>query len=65
MLRLPEAAPDIEAEALWPYMRRDKKATASGGLRWVLPGDPGVVEIVSGVDEALVRRAIERVTSAG
>jgi 3-dehydroquinate synthetase len=60
---LPEAAPSIDAAAVWPYMRRDKKASASGGLRWVLPGEPGLVEIVSGVDEALVQRAVERVTN--
>jgi 3-dehydroquinate synthetase len=58
---LPEAAPDLDAAALWPFIRRDKKAS-TGALRWVLPGEPGVVDLVRGVDEAVVDRALDVVT---
>jgi 3-dehydroquinate synthetase len=60
---LPEAAPGLAPAALWPYMRRDKKATA-GALRWVLPVGPGRVAIQSGVADDVVEQALIRVTRA-
>jgi 3-dehydroquinate synthase len=60
---LPETAPGLAPAALWPYLRRDKKA-AAGALRWVLPATPGYVEIVHGVDEAVVDRALALITGA-
>jgi 3-dehydroquinate synthase len=59
---LPERFAGPTPAELWPYMRRDKKATA-GALRWVLPTAPGHVEIVRGVDEAVVDRALALVTT--
>jgi 3-dehydroquinate synthase len=61
---LPEIAPDLHPAAVWPYMRRDKKAVA-GQLRWILPDAPGRVEIVQGVDEAVIERALATVTGTG
>jgi 3-dehydroquinate synthase len=58
---LPVAAPGLVPAAIWPYLRRDKKVDA-GTLRWVLPGEPGAVAIVRGVNEAVVDRALALVT---
>jgi 3-dehydroquinate synthase len=60
---LPESAPGLDPAAVWPYLRRDKKAVA-GALRWVLPDAPGRVGIVRGVDEATVDRALRLATGA-
>ena len=49
--------PDWDAEEMIATMRRDKKSV-SGKLRFVLPTELGNVELVDGVDEGLVRRAM-------
>lgn len=54
-LGLPTDPPDCDPEAVLRTMRHDKKA-ALGQLRFVLPTRLGHVELVSGVDEALIRR---------
>ena len=60
---LPETAPGLRPESVWPYLRRDKKAVA-GTLRWIVPTEPGRVEIVQGVDAATIERALAVVTGA-
>lgn len=57
---LPERAAGATVAALWPYLRRDKKATA-GSLRWVLPTEPGRVELVRGIADGHVDAALEQV----
>lgn len=58
---LPEATTGLRPEAVWSYLRRDKKAVA-GQLRWILPAEPGRVDIVQGVDEAVIGWALTAVT---
>ncbi len=49
--------PEWDAEEMIATMRRDKKSVG-GKLRFVLPTEMGNVELVDGVDEALVARAM-------
>ncbi len=59
-LRLPTATDALRgttADALLAIMARDKK-TLGGRLRFVLPSRIGHVELVDGVDPALVRRVL-------
>jgi len=51
------ALPEWDADEMIATMRRDKKSL-SGKLRFVLPTEMGIVELVDGVDEAAVRRAL-------
>ena len=55
-LGLPTTVTGLDLEALMATMQRDKKAE-HGRLRFVLPARLGHVELVGGVDAALVRRA--------
>lgn len=55
-LGLPTEVPPCNLDELLRMMRHDKKA-AHGQLRFVLPSRLGHVELVGGVDDALVRRA--------
>jgi 3-dehydroquinate synthase len=55
-LGLPTTVPGLEIDALMTAMQRDKKAEG-GRLRFVLPSRLGHVELVGGIDPALVRRA--------
>ena len=50
--------PGLDPDELIAVMRRDKKAL--DGLTFVLDGPAGV-EVVTGVDEAPVRAALERI----
>ena len=54
------AAPPVglDPEHLVALMERDKKALS--GLTFILDGGPDGVEVVSGVDDAAVRRSLER-----
>ena len=54
---LPVTYQSADAEAMLPVMRRDKKAE-HGKLRFILPTEIGVVELVDGIDESAVRAAI-------
>jgi 3-dehydroquinate synthase len=56
-LGLETAATGLDQNALLEAMQRDKKAE-HGKLRFVLPSRLGHVELVGGVDPALVRRAL-------
>ncbi len=56
-LGLPTEETNLDREALLAAMARDKKVE-HGKLRFVLPSRLGHVELVSGVDPALVRRAM-------
>jgi 3-dehydroquinate synthase len=56
-LGLETAAPGLDPDALLEAMQRDKKVE-HGKLRFVLPSRLGHVELVGGVDPALVRRAL-------
>ena len=50
---LPLTKPDLSLERLMPYLARDKK-NLKGQLRFVLLGEPGQLEVVTGIDgEAL------------
>jgi 3-dehydroquinate synthase len=55
-LSLPTTMTGLDLEALMAAMQRDKKAE-HGRLRFVLPSRLGHVELVGGVDAALVRKA--------
>lgn len=56
--KLPVVFEAADAEKMLPVMMRDKKV-AHGKLRFILPTEIGVVELVGGIDEAAVRQAIE------
>lgn len=56
--RLPTRLPTADPDAMLPVMMRDKKV-AHGKLRFILPSEIGAVELVGGVEESLVRRAID------
>ncbi len=56
-LGLPAEPPDLDPDEALRTMRHDKKA-ARGQLRFVLPSRLGHVELVSGVDEGLVRQVL-------
>ena len=56
-LGLPVDVPKVDCEQLLSAMVHDKK-TEQGKLRFVLPDRLGHVELVSGVDVALVREAL-------
>ena len=56
--RLPTTLASADPDAMIPVMRRDKKV-AHGELRFVLPSRIGAVELVSGIDEDAVGKAIE------
>ena len=56
--QLPTTLPTANPDDMLPVMMRDKKV-AHGNLRFVLPSEIGVVELVGGVDESDVREAIE------
>jgi 3-dehydroquinate synthase len=55
--KLPITFPAADVDQMLPVMMRDKKV-AHGKLRFILPSKLGQVELVGGVDEAMVRRAI-------
>jgi 3-dehydroquinate synthase len=52
-----EVLPEWDADEMIATMHRDKKSLA-GKLRFVLPSELGKVELVDGIDEAAVRRAL-------
>ena len=54
---LPTSLAEADPDAMLPVMMRDKKV-AHGKLRFILPTEIGVVELVGGIDEAAVRKAI-------
>lgn len=54
---LPTTLSEADPDQMLPVMKRDKKV-AHGKLRFILPTEIGVVELVGGIDEAAVRRAI-------
>ena len=56
--QLPICLPDADPAAMLPVMMRDKKV-AHGQLRFVLPTQLGLVQLVGGVDKDAVVRAIE------
>ena len=56
-VRLPTKVPKSDIDQLVAAMQKDKKV-AHGKLRFILPSRIGHVELVSDVDEALVRAAI-------
>jgi 3-dehydroquinate synthase len=56
--RLPATLAEADPEAMLPVMMRDKKV-AHGKLRFILPTEIGAVELVGGIEESAVRRAIE------
>jgi len=56
--RLPTKLPDADADQMLSIMKRDKKA-AHGNIRFILPSEIGVVQLVGGIDETKVREAIE------
>ena len=58
---LPTTLPDADPDAMLPVMQRDKKV-AHGKLRFVLPTEMGVVDLVDGIEEEAVRRAILETT---
>jgi 3-dehydroquinate synthase len=55
--QLPVTLAGADPDAMLPVMMRDKKV-AHGKLRFVLPSEIGVVELVGGVAETAVRKAI-------
>ncbi len=55
-LGLPTTVTGLDIDALMTAMQRDKKAE-EGKLRFVLPSRLGHVELVGGIDAALIRRA--------
>lgn len=55
---LPIALNSADADAMLPVMMRDKKV-AHGKLRFILPTQIGAVDLVGGIEESAVRRAIE------
>lgn len=55
---LPTKFEQADPDQMIPVMMRDKKV-AHGKLRFILPSEIGVVDLVGGVDEADVRAAIE------
>jgi 3-dehydroquinate synthase len=57
-LGLPTAVPDADHNDLIAAMQKDKKV-AHGRLRFILPTKIGHVELVSDVDEELVRAAMK------
>ncbi|MGB0599655.1 MAG: 3-dehydroquinate synthase [Rubripirellula sp.] len=56
--QLPTRYQGADPDKMIPVMMRDKKV-AYGKLRFILPTEIGVVELVGGIDEADVRAAIE------
>jgi 3-dehydroquinate synthase len=58
---LPITLDSAEADQMLPVMMRDKKV-AHGNLRFILPTEIGVVDLVGGIDQAAVRRAIVATT---
>lgn len=61
---LPTEFPEADTEAMLPVMMRDKKV-AHGKLRFILPTKIGNVDLVGGVEEDAVRRAIESNQTGG
>ncbi len=59
-LGLPNRARDLDISRVMSLLARDKKFTDRAN-RFVLPTDIGTVKTVSGVDNGLVRRAVEAV----
>ena len=57
---LPSVVDGVRADDAMAAMRSDKKALA-GKLRFVLPTQLGTVQVMDDVDEALVRRALEKI----
>ena len=55
--QLPVTLANADPDLMLPVMMRDKKV-AHGKLRFILPSEIGVVDLVGGVDEAAVRKAI-------
>jgi 3-dehydroquinate synthase len=55
--QLPTRLESADPDQMIPVMMRDKKV-AHGRLRFVLPSEIGVVDLVGGVDEADVRQSI-------
>jgi 3-dehydroquinate synthase len=56
---LPTTLASADPDQMLPVMKRDKKV-AHGKLRFVLPTEIGVVDLVEGIDEAAVRSAIQQ-----
>ncbi len=54
---LPTSLAQANPDEMLPVMMRDKKV-AHGKLRFILPSEIGVVELVGGIDEEAVRHAI-------
>jgi 3-dehydroquinate synthase len=54
---LPTRLENANPDEMLPVMMRDKKV-AHGNLRFILPTEIGVVDLVGGIDEAAVRQAI-------
>ncbi len=59
---LPIAAPGLDADRLFDAMRHDKK-TVAGRLRFILPRRIGDVDLVSGVEAAIVREVVQQTAS--
>ncbi len=57
-LHVPTRLPDVRHEELLTLMRGDKK-TVDGSIRFVLPTRLGHVELVSSIDESLIRQAMQ------
>ncbi len=55
---LPITLKEADPDAMLPVMMRDKKV-AHGKLRFILPTEIGVVDLVGGIAESAVRKAIE------
>ncbi len=54
---LPTTFENADPDEMLPVMMRDKKV-AHGKLRFILPTEIGVVDLVGGIEESAVRRAI-------
>ena len=54
---LPTTLAGADVDAMLPVMMRDKKV-AHGKLRFVLPTELGVVDLVEGIEESAIRQAI-------
>jgi 3-dehydroquinate synthase len=55
--QLPTTLRSADPDQMLPVMMRDKKV-AHGKLRFILPSEIGLVELVGGIDDEAVRRAI-------
>jgi 3-dehydroquinate synthase len=60
-LGLPTGGVDFDRDAIWEVFRRDKKAR--GGLRFVLCSEPGRVQLVADIEEALIDEVVATMRS--